>query len=217
MASQSYQLVVNSGPNPGKVYPLTQDEIVIGRDPTNDIVINDAEVSRKHARLMLQAGSYILEDLGSTNGTYVGGQKLMGPHTLRSGELIMLGENVALVFQAPQFDPDATVIGGQPLSSSSEPAMESKPSTPVPSYQAPPPRVAQPAPQQPPAFSEQIPSSFSTPLEAPADKPKSSRLWLFAGCGCLVLAAIGITAFLFVVDYLNLWCTLFGFLIPGCQ
>jgi pSer/pThr/pTyr-binding forkhead associated (FHA) protein len=77
MASQSYQLVVNSGPNIGKVYPLTQSEIVIGRDPTNDIVINDAEVSRKHARLMLQAGSYVLEDLGSTNGTYVGGQKLL--------------------------------------------------------------------------------------------------------------------------------------------
>ncbi len=219
MASQSYQLVVNSGPNIGKVYPLTQSEIVIGRDPTSDIVINDAEVSRKHARLLLQAGSYVLEDLGSTNGTYVGGQKLMGPHTLRAGELIMFGENIALVFQSPQFDPDATVIGAQPVSAPPQQAPSAEPSTPPPPvYQAPPAQPVQAAPQKTPVYSEQIPSSFSTPAEAPAVKPKSgSRLWLFAGCGCVVLAAIGIAGILFVVDYLNLWCQLFGFIIPGCQ
>jgi pSer/pThr/pTyr-binding forkhead associated (FHA) protein len=59
-----------------------------------------------------KAGTYMLEDLGSTNGSYVNGQRLMGPHTLRNGELIMFGENVGLVFEASSFDMDATIAAG---------------------------------------------------------------------------------------------------------
>ncbi|MCZ7552248.1 MAG: FHA domain-containing protein [Anaerolineales bacterium] len=85
MASQTYQLVMHKGPNPGKIFELVQDELTIGRDITNRIVINDAEVSRKHARLTLQSGAYVIEDLGSTNGTFVDSQRLIGPHMLRPG------------------------------------------------------------------------------------------------------------------------------------
>ena len=52
MASQSFQLVMRTGPNPGKVFELTKGEVYIGRDINNDIVVNDAEISRKHARLI---------------------------------------------------------------------------------------------------------------------------------------------------------------------
>jgi predicted component of type VI protein secretion system len=109
MASTSYQLVMRSGPTPGKAYSLDKEEIFIGRDVNSDVVISDSEVSRKHARIILQAGGYTLEDLGSTNGTFVNGQRLMGPHLLRPGELIMLGENVSLTYE-PGFDPDATMV-----------------------------------------------------------------------------------------------------------
>jgi S-DNA-T family DNA segregation ATPase FtsK/SpoIIIE len=61
-----FQLIMRSGPTPGKVFQLKNDEVFIGRDVGNDIVINDAEISRRHARLSVQAGGYILEDLGST-------------------------------------------------------------------------------------------------------------------------------------------------------
>lgn len=60
----------------------------IGRDLTNDIVINDAEISRRHARLISQAGGYVLEDLGSTNGTFINGQRLASPYILRPGETV---------------------------------------------------------------------------------------------------------------------------------
>jgi hypothetical protein len=83
MASLKFHLIMRSGPEPGKAYELTNSEIYIGRDIHNDVVINDAEVSRKHARMEIQAGGYVLEDLGSTNGTFVNGQRLMGPHVLR--------------------------------------------------------------------------------------------------------------------------------------
>jgi predicted component of type VI protein secretion system len=111
MASQLFQLVMGSGPHPGKIYELSDDELTIGRDISNNIVINDPEVSRRHARLTTQAGTYVIEDLGSTNGTFVDGQRLMGPHTLRSGETIMFGEKVSLKYEQTGYDPDATLIG----------------------------------------------------------------------------------------------------------
>ncbi len=109
MAPQSYMLIMRTGPNPGKSFELTKNELYIGRDINNDIVINDSEISRKHARLILQAGGYVLEDLGSTNGSFVNGQRLMGPHVLRPGEVVMLGENVSLAFE-PGYDADATMV-----------------------------------------------------------------------------------------------------------
>ena len=91
MASQ-YQLIMRTGPTPGAVYTLEGEQLMIGRDSTNEIVINDAEVSRRHAHLTFQGGKYVLEDLGSTNGTFVNGIRLDSPRRLSSGDLIRVGE-----------------------------------------------------------------------------------------------------------------------------
>ena len=112
MASQTFQLVMHSGPNPGKIFELVQDELTIGRDIGNRIVINDPEVSRKHARLTMQSGGFVIEDLGSTNGTFVNNQRLIGPHMLRPGETIMLGEKISLEYEILGFDPNATMVSG---------------------------------------------------------------------------------------------------------
>ena len=74
MASQ-FQLIMRTGPTPGATFTLEGDQLNIGRDSTNEVTINDAEVSRHHARLTFQGGKYVLEDLGSTNGTFVNGQR----------------------------------------------------------------------------------------------------------------------------------------------
>ena len=146
MASQSYQLVMRSGPTPGKVFELSKNENYIGRDISNDIVINDSEVSRKHARLVLQAGSFVLEDIGSTNGTFVNGQRLMGPHVLKPGELIMLGENVGLAFEAG-YDENATMVASPgPAASYSPP-----PPSPRETYVPPVRQEVSPAPPPTPA------------------------------------------------------------------
>ncbi len=52
MSEQNYQLLVQRGPEPGKVYPLSSVSITIGRDPMADITITDPEVSRQHVRLL---------------------------------------------------------------------------------------------------------------------------------------------------------------------
>src|SRR5689334_19131331 len=109
MASQ-FQLIMRSGPTPGAAFTLEGDQITIGRDSVNEIVINDAEISRRHARLTFQGGKYVLEDLGSTNGTFVNGQRLAGPRVLKAGEVVSLGEQIVMVFEATSFDAGATVV-----------------------------------------------------------------------------------------------------------
>ena len=236
MASQTYQLVMHKGPNPGKIFELVQDELTIGRDITNRIVINDAEVSRKHARLTLQSGSYVIEDLGSTNGTFVDGQRLIGPHVLRPGETIMLGEKITLEYEVLGFDPNATLISG------SGPAAAPRPSAPE-TYRVEPPQYDYP-PQQPqrqpgyyeqpvpppyqapqpsyqtppstPLYSGNVPPGPSEPYASPAEAyeaapeeaaPRRSRTWIYVGCGVLVVILCCVVVGAFAFDSLNLYCT----------
>jgi predicted component of type VI protein secretion system len=221
------------GPNPGKSYDLTQDELTIGRDVSNHIVINDPEVSRRHAKLTSQTDGYIIEDMGSTNGTFVDGQRLMGPHVLRHGETVMLGEKVSLVFESFGFDPDATMIGGSAGAATPQADVDTfrVPPSPQPSYEPPPiprtevvPQVeeyqpAEPAyqpafPEQPPAYSGQIPPGPVEPqvvepsYEDPVGtKSSKNRTVILAGCGCLVLVLICVGGAAIAFDYMNLYCT----------
>ncbi len=90
--SATYQLVIRSGAGAGKVLPLEKSELHVGRDVTNDLVVSDEKVSRRHARLYSEGDQYVVEDLGSTNGTFINGARLSGPHLLRVGEQITFGE-----------------------------------------------------------------------------------------------------------------------------
>src|SRR5512147_592856 len=128
MASQ-FQLIMRSGPTPGAAFTLEGDQLTIGRDSTNEIVINDAEVSRRHARLTFQGGKYVLEDLGSTNGTFVNGQRLAGPRVLKPGEVVQFGEQIMLVFEATTVDAGATMVS--PRAAAPVPSVQ-RPATPVP-------------------------------------------------------------------------------------
>lgn len=168
MASSSFQLVVRNGPNPGKVYELNKPEMVIGRETGNDIVISDIEVSRRHARLLAQSGSYLLEDNGSTNGTFIEGKRLLGPHLLRPGEIIRLGENVMLAFEAVGTDAGVTFVGG--------PAF---PATPPPTEPAPPPvyppvnAAPQPLPPMQRTEPQPLPPPYTPPAYIPPSQPPS--------------------------------------------
>jgi predicted component of type VI protein secretion system len=89
--AERYRLVMSVGPNPGKVFELTMDSMSIGRESSNDIVVQDAELSRNHARISRRGGGYVLEDLGSTNGTFINRQRITSPRTLAPGDEIGLG------------------------------------------------------------------------------------------------------------------------------
>ena len=74
-----------------KEVQLTKDRSTIGRRPYNDVVIDNLAVSGEHAVIQMASGSAILEDLGSTNGTYVNG-KAVKQHTLADDDVIEVGK-----------------------------------------------------------------------------------------------------------------------------
>ena len=201
MPAPSFQFTMRTGPAPGKVFALTQAEIGIGRDVSNDFIINDVEVSRRHARMVLQGTQYVLEDLGSTNGTFVNGQRLAAPHVLRPGDIVLLGENVTLVFEEVQFDPNATVASPALAAAQAPPAQP-----------APPPPVYQPPPVD--AYAQGPTGDLEGKL--PQQPPERNwRPWILAGCGCLTLVCILALGALWYIGANYLWCTVFPF-IPAC-
>jgi pSer/pThr/pTyr-binding forkhead associated (FHA) protein len=97
--AQRYRLIVKKGPNAGQTYPIFAERITIGRDPMSDIIFKDPEVSRQHVRFKHVGDSYEVEDLGSTNGTFVDGKRRAGESTLLTlGQEIALGGAITLIF-----------------------------------------------------------------------------------------------------------------------
>ncbi len=69
--------MISGGPQPNQAFVLSQIETTIGRIQPADILIEDAIISRQHARITLQGEQYFLEDLGSSNGTFLNGQPVV--------------------------------------------------------------------------------------------------------------------------------------------
>jgi pSer/pThr/pTyr-binding forkhead associated (FHA) protein len=198
--SDIIQLVMESGPQPGQIFELSRGTISIGRDPGNQVVIDDPQVSRQHARITPQGGLMVLEDLGSTNGTTVNGLRISAPHTLAHGDEIGFGDDVVLTFQGwPSSDSGKTVATPRVTYTSRPPA------TPRSTY----------APSATPAYQEtELPGSQSSEADyaAPGDlgyeeypeyyeeyPEEAPRSWSLYGLGCiLVLIIIGLLVAIFV-------------------
>ena len=91
-----------SGKYQGGEYPLGEgQEIVIGRSSELDMVLVEEMVSRKHARIALTEGVITIEDLGSTNGTFVNGEKVERG-TLKEGDRVLVGTNILKVVAISQ-------------------------------------------------------------------------------------------------------------------
>ena len=76
--------------------PLTRSPVIIGRDPQGDVVLEDLGVSRNHARILREGDSFLLEDLGSRNGTVLNRRKLPknGNSPLRAGDVVQVGRSL---------------------------------------------------------------------------------------------------------------------------
>src|SRR5437667_9403135 len=115
----------------------------IGRDPQSDIVINEDRVSWQHAVLKHDGGSWVLEDTGSTNGTYVGSSRvtrvvLDGETTIRLGHPV---DGPAMTCSTGRPTRPPTVIAARPVAAA--------PATAAPAHAAPPPAAPAPAPAAP--------------------------------------------------------------------
>jgi pSer/pThr/pTyr-binding forkhead associated (FHA) protein len=92
--SEAHRLLVTSGALAGTSLGLTDQQITVGRANDATLVLNDDYASSRHARLFPQDGQWIVEDLGSTNGTYLDRQKVTQPTPVPVGVPIRIGKTV---------------------------------------------------------------------------------------------------------------------------
>jgi pSer/pThr/pTyr-binding forkhead associated (FHA) protein len=88
------RMVVTAGPLSGTAFPLTDAQITIGRADDATLVLTDDYASTRHARIFPQDGQWIVEDLGSTNGTYLDRQKVTHPTPVPVGVPVRIGKTV---------------------------------------------------------------------------------------------------------------------------
>jgi len=202
MDAGRYRLTLRQGPTPGKNYDLNREVLTIGRDVNNDVVINDAEVSRTHARLTLQTDGCLVEDLASTNGVFVNGQRITTPRLMRPGDMLGLSETVILRLE----------LVNESLLGEAEPVAlaetESFPVVPPVEDLAPPPPVARPSAKPAPA----------QPAAAPESPPNTTWRWIAIGCGgLLLLTCLTALAVFWYIDANNLYCQIAPSVFPGCR
>jgi pSer/pThr/pTyr-binding forkhead associated (FHA) protein len=102
--TSSIKLIVKTGDEINKSFDLIKDKNIVGRDPESEIVIDDIEISRNHLVITREGETFQIEDLNSTNGTFLNGKKLKKLTFIKNGDLISLGENHVLEFVVEKID-----------------------------------------------------------------------------------------------------------------
>lgn len=114
-------LEIVEGPGAGRQLVLDR-EVVIGRSPESDLVLEDGEVSRRHAKVTPQSdGSALVEDLESANGTFVNHNELYGPARLDPGDELLLGITVIQVRSQQDVARQASAVHAIPPALASAP------------------------------------------------------------------------------------------------
>jgi hypothetical protein len=75
-----------------QAYDFKQESIIVGREEGADVLIDNPSVSRRHAEIRLTDDGWVVEDLGSSNGTYIGGQRIEAPYSIGLGDEIGFGK-----------------------------------------------------------------------------------------------------------------------------
>jgi hypothetical protein len=109
----SLVLEIIEGPSVGAIFELA-GTLEIGRDPSSSVVLEDGQVSRHHARFAPSAAGVVVEDLGSSNGTYVNDSPIDAPRELRHGDRVRAGVTVFEV-QDPSVRSTSGVIPMPPI------------------------------------------------------------------------------------------------------
>jgi pSer/pThr/pTyr-binding forkhead associated (FHA) protein len=112
-------LEVVEGPDAGVQVSL-RDPLQIGRDPGAGLQLNDGQVSRSHARVTPRNGDVVVEDLGSSNGTFVNQNEIVGPTIVAVGDELLIGVSVLEVRSAVQVNARPSAVRAVPVALAAE-------------------------------------------------------------------------------------------------
>src|SRR4051812_46528594 len=157
-------VVIVEGPGAGREFALA-GSVVAGRDPSAPIPLDDPEASRQHASITAREGGAVVEDLGSTNGTFVGEERITGPRDIAPGERFRIGTTVIELRGA------AVGAGAPPPPPLSTPPPEAAAPPPAPEE----PAAAMPAPAAGPPAAYEPPSDY--PIAVEAEYPEHIANW----------------------------------------
>jgi predicted component of type VI protein secretion system len=91
---QMAKLVIRTGSQMGAEFPADRAVIRLGRGSGNDVILQDSQASRQHAEISRQGDQFVIRDLGSTNGTYVNDERVVGSRPLRPGDRVRIGDTI---------------------------------------------------------------------------------------------------------------------------
>jgi serine phosphatase RsbU (regulator of sigma subunit) len=95
-------LVTLQGPNPGHLFPLGEGCSLVGRQPNAAVYLDSLAVSRQHANILRAGDAFFVEDLGSSNGTWINGQRVVGREPLTEGDTLQIGPYVLALRAEPE-------------------------------------------------------------------------------------------------------------------
>lgn len=205
MESQ-YKLIVREGPNVGHTFTLEGAVVTMGRASDNTVVFDSSRVSRHHTQIRFLPSGAVVEDLGSTNGTWLNDRQLTEPQPLSSGDIVRLADYVTLEFVAEDWA--RTEQLGAPASGSATQVMGDTPGYGAPAadrwggdygaaaqpYTPPPPNREQPVAQGEVAYEPLAGDYGVTPAPPSAvsleqEEARSKRpTWVYILIGLLILA-----------------------------
>jgi hypothetical protein len=187
------RLRVVSGPNAGLTVDV-DEEVVIGREDS-DLAIDDEEMSRRHAVVRRHANRLQVEDLGSTNGTFVDGTRIGEPTLLGGGAEIKVGTTVLVVEGVlPVSDPSADVIQPRNITRVS-PAITDTGAAPAPAAFAGATATATPPALAPPV--QPVVGEFRPPQRSRKQPGVASRSWVPVALsfGTVIIVAIALVIY----------------------
>jgi hypothetical protein len=189
------RLEIHRGPEPGTSFALAEDVLHIGRGAGSDIIIEDPEVSRQHAQLVRQPDGYAIQDLGSTNGTFVNYERVTGLTPLSHGDVIAFGDAILLAYW------DESATASQPIP---PPVIREQPAPILVSPPAPAPAAISEAPifqAEPIAASIPAPPPLTEADYAAQTSNRRRRLIIGCGVGFLLLICLCMGALFFLDGY----------------
>lgn len=170
----SARLVAETGDFAGATYPLAPAGAVLGRLKSNDIEVTDTKASRRHTRVAVHEGAWFVEDLHSSNGTFLNGAKVDRAE-LASGDKISIGTTV---YRFESDDATGAVAAPPPPPAATKPPAASKPAPARPAPPSPPKAATPPKPPPPPAKAppKPPPKPVQQPEELHLEEPEELGL-----------------------------------------